>query len=66
MAVTVSPSESVWCEVEMNLESCFVGPGRSLLEPQRVVCGAVLTFASVAVCGGEQSSDPSVFPVVLH
>lgn len=35
--------------------------GRSAWGPQRVGCRAVLTFASVPLCGGDQSSGPSVF-----
>lgn len=39
--------------------------GRSEREPQRVGCRAVLTFASVPLCGGDESSGPGVFPLYL-
>lgn len=39
-----------------------VAPGRSEWEPQRVGCWAVLTFASVPLSRGEESSGLSVFP----
>lgn len=35
--------------------------GRSEREPQRVGCWAVLTFASVPLCGGDESSELSLF-----
>lgn len=39
-----------------------MAPGRSEWEPQRVGCWAVLTFASVPLSRGEESSGLSVFP----
>lgn len=41
-----------------------VSAGRSGWEPQRVGCLAVLTFASVPLCGGDESSGPVCFPLL--
>lgn len=73
----VSFAEAVWqsCASWMRrkkenhcISSCkwvmqgAMAPGRSEWEPQRVGCWAVLTFASVPLSRGEESSGLSVFP----